>query len=105
MSGIQFDLVDAFLVVSPLTVAGSLITGLQAGAFYAYHQRLGVNAYTSVVLSTMFFLTMSILRLVEGSATWERWIGAWLLSILFAGSMHVGFTLRARIAIMRSRSR
>lgn len=92
----SFDIADVFHTVNAITLIAALVVGVQGGFFYAYHAGLGVRAFHTMMMFSMFFLTLAIVRWFQLSDTWENWIGIWMLSILFGIGQSVGYTLRIR---------
>lgn len=105
---LSFDPADVFRIVGPIELAVALLVGIQAGATYAWHQRLGTRLYHTVVLSGMFFIAMLIARGTLGSENWESWLGLWLLYVVFAIGIDGGYRGRSRVEkrrLGRSKSR
>lgn len=90
------DFDQILLTASPLSVLAAVLTGLQAGAFYSFQQRLGVRAFHTMILLSMFFASLAIVALIERDG-WQKWVGGWILGLLFAVGQRYGYALRERL--------
>lgn len=96
-----FDLDDFLRVLGPVELVVAFVVGLYLGAVYAWVQQLGTRLFNTGVISGVFFLTLAIVRWFEGSNLWEVWIAAWLLYMVFASGMSVGYRSRRRYEIRK----
>lgn len=99
------ELEQFFALLGPTELIASFLIGGQAGAFYAYQQKLGTRAYHTIVMSGMFFMTLAIVRMLAGEELWVHWLSAWLLSALFAIGNVVGYSVRDDIESRRRKER
>ena len=90
---------DAFSVITPPTVAASLLVGLLLGALYLAEVQNHATGDPIVLLfaGVAFFILTAAGRFVDAAPTWERNLGIAFLWCLFCGAAWIGLRLRWRL--------
>lgn len=93
---ISIDFSQLWTHVSLLELLIAALAGLQAGAFYAYSQRLGTHFFHSFTLSANFFSAVIVSSALVDRENWENWVGVWLLWLVFQAGVDLGYRIRVR---------
>ena len=93
---ISVDVASFWTHVTLLEVLVAAFAGLQAGAFYAWSQRLGTHFFHSAILSANFFTAIIISSALVDRTEWEEWVGVWLLWLIFQLGVTSGYKIRKR---------
>jgi hypothetical protein len=80
--------------VTLLEILIAALAGLQAGAFYAWSQRLGTHFFHSALLSANFFTAIIVASAIVNKEEWEEWVGIWVLWLTFQLGVTSGYKLR-----------
>jgi hypothetical protein len=97
----MFDWADFTTLLDPSVIAMTVCIGLAFGLVVVNtHRRGGVLFYWMVASGLAFLIPLTILRHLQGSEIWERWLSALVLWLIYSGSAYAGDRL-ARLLFTR----
>lgn len=90
----MFDWNDFLILLNPSVMTMAAIVGLAFGLVVrSLRQREDSLIFWMAMSGTMFFIPLSVIRALQGSPTWDRWLSSLVLWLLYSGATYCGSRL------------